>query len=132
MFTNGCFDLLHKGHLEFLKKCSTLGNILIVGLNDDNSIKSIKGKDRPIISQSDRKHALLSLKFVDDVIIFKEATPINLIKRIKPDVLVKGSDYSIDDIVGADFVRSYGGDVKTLKVLEGYSTSKIINRIKKH
>ena len=113
VFTNGCFDLLHKGHKDFLLKASKFGNKLIVGVNSDSSVKQIKGESRPIENQYIREKKLLSLKYVDAVFIFEEHTPLNLIKKICPDVLVKGADYKVDEIIGANFV---------LKVMEVRST----------
>ena len=130
VFTNGCFDVLHKGHIDYLKKAKKLGDILVVGINTDNSIKRIKGKLRPINSLDSRLMILESLRMIDFVIPFDEDNPINLIQSLRPDILVKGSDYEIEEIVGHDFVKSYGGKVKTIDILEGYSTTKLINKIK--
>ena len=131
VFTNGCFDIIHAGHVDYLEKAKLLGDKLIVGLNSDNSVKRIKGKERPIIPEKYRKKVLEALKPVDLVIIFQEDTPENLIKKIKPDVLVKGGDWKIENIVGAKFVKSYGGKVKTIEFVYDISTTKIINKIKK-
>jgi len=131
VFTNGCFDILHLGHIDYLSKSKELGDILIVGLNSDQSIKNIKGTQRPINNQYMRSMILASLFFVDIVIIFNEDTPENLIKIIKPDILVKGGDYNIDTIVGGDIVKSYGGEIKIINYVEGYSTTNIINKINK-
>ncbi|MBM3435493.1 MAG: D-glycero-beta-D-manno-heptose 1-phosphate adenylyltransferase [Bacteroidetes bacterium] len=131
VFTNGCFDILHLGHLDYLSQAKSLGNILIIGLNTDNSIMRIKGKGRPVTDQNSRSQILTALRFVDAVIFFDEDTPYNLIKEIKPDILVKGSDYQNREIVGADIVEEYGGGVTTIDFLEGYSTSSIIEKIKK-
>jgi rfaE bifunctional protein nucleotidyltransferase chain/domain len=131
VFTNGCFDILHVGHIRLLNDAKKLGDILVVGINSDFSIKKLKGKDRPINIESDRKIILESLKAVDFVFIFEEDTPLNLIKKIKPNILVKGGDYSESDIVGSDFVKNNGGEVKTLSFHYGYSSSKYINQIKK-
>ncbi len=128
VFTNGCFDILHAGHVDYLEKAKALGDILIVGLNSDSSVKRLKGKDRPINSQELRKRVLEGLKAVDLVIIFDEDTPERLIKEIKPDVLVKGGDWKIENIVGADFVQSYGGEVKTIDFVYDISTTKIIQK----
>ena len=129
VFTNGCFDILHKGHIDYLAKASDLGDILIVGLNSDSSIKTLnKGKDRPLQDQSSRASIIASLQFVDKVILFEESTPEKLINRIVPDVLVKGSDYKIEDIVGHQIVLENGGEVKTINFIEGYSTTSIIQK----
>ena len=132
VFTNGCFDILHVGHIRYLSKAKKLGNILIVGLNSDKSVKKLKGDNRPINIFEDRATLLASLRFVDLVIIFEEKTPENLIKKIKPDILVKGGDYNIEDIVGYKTVIENGGEVKVLRFHEGYSSSNYINKIKKH
>ena len=130
VFTNGCFDLLHMGHIDYLSKAADYGNRLIIGLNSDASTSGIKGPSRPITDQQSRASILASLFFVDAVILFDDSTPINLIKTVKPDVLVKGSDYSIDEIVGADLVIANGGEVHTIEFLPGYSTTSIENKIK--
>ncbi len=128
VFTNGCFDIIHAGHVDYLEKAKSLGDILVVGLNSDESIKRIKGPERPINIQEHRKKVLEALKPVDLVIIFDEDTPERLIKEIKPDVLVKGGDWKIENIVGADFVKSYGGEVKTIDFIYDISTTKIIQK----
>lgn len=130
VFTNGCFDLLHLGHLDYLAKSADFGNKLIVGLNTDTSIQKIKGLDRPIHQQKSRQQFLASLSFVDAVVLFDEDTPYNLIAQILPDVLVKGADYTINQIVGSDVVMLNDGEVKTVEFLEGYSSTSIIERIK--
>jgi len=122
VFTNGCFDILHRGHLELLRYCKSLGYV-IVGLNSDESVRHLKGEHRPINKELDRKFFLESLCFVDEVIIFKEITPYNLIKQIKPDIIVKGGDYTIDNVVGSDIC-----EIKIFKYIDGYSTTKIIKR----
>ena len=129
VFTNGCFDLLHKGHKDFLLKASKFGNKLIVGVNSDLSVKKIKGKSRPIENQYIREKKLLSLKYVDAVFIFEDYTPLNLIKTICPDVLVKGADYKVDEIIGANFVISNGGKVHTIPLTPGYSTTNSITKM---
>ncbi len=129
VFTNGCFDILHRGHLELLKFAKSLGDVLIVGLNDDESVRKLKGKGRPINKLEDRAFALLSTKWVDFVVPFSEDTPERVIRSIKPDVLVKGGDYSLDEIVGAEFVMSYGGRVEIFPYVKGYSTTGIIEKI---
>ncbi len=130
VFTNGCFDIIHAGHISYLNEAKSLGDILIVGLNSDNSVKRLKGEGRPIICEKDRAYVLSSLKPVDYVIIFDEDTPYKLIKEIKPDILVKGGDYEGKDVVGKDMVESYGGKFILINFLEGKSTSGIINKIK--
>ncbi|MFD2161404.1 D-glycero-beta-D-manno-heptose 1-phosphate adenylyltransferase [Paradesertivirga mongoliensis] len=130
VFTNGCFDLLHRGHVDYLAKASDLGHKLIIGLNSDSSTSSIKGPHRPITDQTSRAQLLASFFFVDAVVLFNEETPYELIKAIKPDVLVKGADYTIDKIVGADLVTANGGEVKTIDYIAGYSTSAIEQKIR--
>ncbi len=130
VFTNGCFDLLHLGHIDYLSKAADMGERLIIGLNSDASTSALKGPSRPIIDQYSRSIMLASFSFVDAVIIFDDPTPLQLIEWIKPDVLVKGADYTIDQIVGSDLVLQYGGDVKTIEYLSGYSTSAIEKKIK--
>lgn len=130
MFTNGVFDILHRGHVQYLTKARTFGDLLIVGLNTDASVKRIKGPSRPIQPEKDRAYILSSLRCVDYVVLFGEETPEKLIQLVKPDVLVKGSDYKIPDIVGGDFVTSYGGKVRRVKIVSGRSSSKIIAKLK--
>ena len=130
VFTNGCFDILHSGHITYLKKSANTGDILVIGLNTDDSVKRIKGPQRPINCQNDRSLILASLFFVDYVILFDEDTPLNLIKSIKPDILVKGADYSINDIVGAKEVIENGGQVLTIDLVPDKSTTSIINKLK--
>ena len=129
VFTNGCFDILHPGHIDLLERAKSLGTKLIVGINSDKSVKSIKGIDRPYFNQDDRRSMLLGLKPVDEVIIFEELTPENLIKQIKPDILVKGGDWAENEIIGADFVKENGGKVFSLPLKEGYSSSAIVENI---
>lgn len=129
VFTNGCFDILHRGHIEYLKKAKTLGDILIVGLNSDSSVRKIKGEKRPIVKQKDRAEILSALSFVDYVCIFDEPTPEKMIKKILPDVLVKGGDWAKPDIVGKDIVESCGGKVVTVPLVKGKSTKNIIRTI---
>ena len=129
VFTNGCFDILHYGHICFLRECANLGDRLVVGLNSDDSVRRLKGASRPINSQQDRKEVLSALSFVDEVIIFDEDTPLDLIKRIKPDILAKGSDYKVDQIAGGDYVRDLGGEVVLVDYVNNYSTSKIVKKI---
>lgn len=130
VFTNGCFDILHRGHIELLSKASDLGTRLIIGLNDDNSVRRLKGPERPVQDEHSRALILASLEFVDVVIFFKEDTPISLIEFIRPDVLVKGGDYRADEIVGYDFVTGNRGKVVILDFVKGFSSSSIMNRIK--
>jgi D-sedoheptulose 7-phosphate isomerase len=127
VFTNGCFDIIHPGHVDLLKRARALGDKLIVGINSDESVRSIKGKDRPFFSQEDRKAILLALESVDEVQIFDELTPETLIRRLEPDVLVKGGDWSIDEIIGSDFVKAHGGEVHSLPLVDGYSSTKAID-----
>ena len=131
VFTNGCFDLLHKGHKDLLIKASSFGNLLIVGLNSDISVRSLKGKDRPIQSEKIRKNILIRLGIVSREYIFSERTPLNLIRLIKPDVLVKGGDYKIDQIVGSKDVMLNGGKVKIVPITPGFSTTSQIKKIKR-
>ena len=131
VFTNGCFDLLHVGHIKYLSQAKDLGDILIIGLNSDKSVKKLKGNNRPINSFEDRAKLLAALKSVDLVIMFEEQTPENLIKEIIPDVLVKGGDYDIEEIVGYQTVIDNGGQVKTLSFYEGYSSTNYIDKINK-
>ena len=129
VFTNGCFDLIHAGHIDYLSKAKEMGDVLIVGLNSDDSVKRIKGKNRPILSENERTFILSNLKPVDYVILFDEDTPLKLIMELMPDILVKGADWVIDDIVGGDVVVANGGEVKTIKFMNDQSTSKIIQKI---
>jgi len=129
VFTNGCFDILHAGHADYLNKAKSLGDILVVGINSDASVRRIKGEKRPILPQQMRAYLLDNLKPVDYVVIFEEDTPLELIKAIKPDVLVKGADWDLDRIVGADFVLSYGGRVERIAFSFDISTSKVVERI---
>jgi len=129
VFTNGVFDILHYGHIDYLAKAERLGDILIVGVNSDASVKSFKAANRPIQGERDRAKTLAALEFVDHVIIFNESTPERLIRMVKPDVLVKGADYKMNEIVGAKFVKSYGGSVRRIRYLKGYSTTNIIRKI---
>ena len=131
VFTNGCFDLLHVGHIRYLAQAKKLGDFLIIGLNSDSSVKELKGVDRPINSFEDRATLLSAIESVDLVIMFEEQTPENLIKDIVPDILVKGGDYNIEDIVGYQTVMQNGGQVKTLSFYDGYSSTNYINKIKK-
>ncbi|NVO01152.1 MAG: D-glycero-beta-D-manno-heptose 1-phosphate adenylyltransferase [Bacteroidetes bacterium] len=130
VFTNGCFDIIHRGHIDYLSKAADEGKILIIGLNTDSSVRKLKGPKRPINDELSRALILGSFFFVDAIILFNEETPFNLINTIKPDVLIKGSDYQIEEIVGYDILKSYGGIVKTISFLDGFSTSAIENKIK--
>jgi rfaE bifunctional protein nucleotidyltransferase chain/domain len=129
VFTNGCFDILHVGHADYLSKAKSLGDILVVGINSDASVRRIKGEKRPILPQQMRAYLLDNLKPVDYVVIFEEDTPLELIKAIKPDVLVKGADWDLERIVGADFVLSYDGRVERIAFSFDISTSKVVERI---
>ena len=131
VFTNGCFDLLHVGHIRYLAQAKKLGDFLIIGLNSDSSVKELKGEDRPINSFEDRATLLSAIESVDSVIMFEEQTPENLIKDIVPDILVKGGDYNIEDIVGYETVIQNGGKVKNLSFYKGYSSTNYINKINK-
>ncbi|MDB4918113.1 D-glycero-beta-D-manno-heptose 1-phosphate adenylyltransferase [Mucilaginibacter sp.] len=130
VFTNGVFDLLHIGHVTYLAKAAELGDKLIIGLNTDSSVKRIKGENRPINDQNSRAAILASLFFVDGVVMFDEDIPLNVINFLMPDILVKGADYSIENIVGAKEVIANGGEVKTITFVEGYSSTSIIKKIK--
>ncbi len=131
VFTNGCFDILHRGHVAYLQEARALGDILVVGLNSDKSVKRLKGPERPINAEADRKFVLEGLRCVDLVEIFEEDTPLELIKAVRPDVLVKGGDWKPEQIVGSDFVLGNGGIVRSLRFIDGHSTTKTIQEIKK-
>jgi len=131
VFTNGVFDLIHSGHVDYLVKAKALGDILIVGMNSDASVRKIKGDKRPILKQDERSYILANLKPVDYVILFDEDTPENLIKELIPDILVKGGDWTIDKIAGKDIVIKHGGEVKSIQFVSHQSTSKIIDLILK-
>lgn len=130
VFTNGCFDLLHRGHIEYLAKAADFGDVLVIGLNTDQSVSRLKGPHRPIQDEISRAHIMAALEFVDLVVYFDEETPYELIQMIQPDVLVKGADYKAEDIVGYDVVSAKGGKVTTIDFLEGYSTSGIVQKIR--
>lgn len=130
VFTNGVFDILHYGHIDYLTEAKALGDVLIVGVNSDSSVKKFKSPSRPVQSEQDRLHIVAALKPVDYVIMFEEETPEKLIKLVKPDVLVKGADYAESEIVGAEFVKSYGGKVHRIELAPGRSTTAIIKKIK--
>ena len=125
VFTNGCFDILHRGHVEYLKATKELGNYLIVGINSDSSVKRLKGLDRPVNKQEDRVAVLQAIKYVDEVIVFDEDTPYRLIKEVKPDIITKGGDYTQDNVVGNDIAR-----VVILPYIQGYSTTGLVNAVK--
>ena len=129
VFSNGCFDVLHFGHVSYLAEAKDLGDKMIIGLNSDASVKRLKGETRPINGQHERAVLLAALQFVDSVVIFDEDTPEKLIKNVEPDFLVKGGDYTIDTIVGANFVMSYGGKVITIPLVENFSSSIIIKKL---
>ncbi len=130
VFTNGVFDLLHIGHITYMAKAAELGDKLVIGLNSDSSVKRIKGEDRPVNDQNSRAALLAALFFVDAIVVFEEDTPINVITTLMPDILVKGADYSIENIVGAKEVMANGGEVKTIDFVEGYSSTSIIKKIR--
>lgn len=131
VFTNGCFDLIHPGHIAYLNEAASLGDVLVIGLNTDRSVKVLKGEHRPINDEFSRSQLIASMFFVDAVVFFDEQTPIDLINAVKPDVLVKGGDYQIDTIVGAKETLDRGGEVKVLSFLAGYSSTAIIDKIKR-
>jgi rfaE bifunctional protein nucleotidyltransferase chain/domain len=131
VFTNGCFDLIHLGHVDYLEKARRLGDKLVIGLNTDDSVSRFKGPERPLQDQISRARILAAMQFVDLVVFFNEDTPLNLISELIPDILVKGSDYLADNIVGADVVKKNGGVVKTIDFVPGYSTTRIVEKIKK-
>jgi len=131
VFTNGVFDLLHIGHITYLAKASELGDKLVIGLNSDSSVKRIKGDDRPVNDQNSRAALLAALFFVDAIVLFEEDTPLNLISSLLPDILVKGADYAVENIVGAKEVMANGGEVKTINFVEGFSSTSIIQKIRK-
>ncbi|KIO44515.1 MULTISPECIES: D-glycero-beta-D-manno-heptose 1-phosphate adenylyltransferase [Sanguibacteroides] len=129
VFTNGCFDILHRGHIEYLAQAANLGTKLIIGLNSDASVKRLKGENRPVNDENARALALASLIFVDEVILFDSDTPYDLIDYVQPDVLVKGGDYNPEEIVGYDIVKAKNGKIITIDFVEGYSTTSILNKI---
>ncbi|MBI2089977.1 MAG: D-glycero-beta-D-manno-heptose 1-phosphate adenylyltransferase [Deltaproteobacteria bacterium] len=132
VFTNGCFDLLHRGHLHLLREAKKLGDLLVVGLNSDSSVKAIKGPNRPILPESDRAELIAALEMVDYVVLFSDPDPHRLIQELRPDVLVKGGDWAKEAVVGADIVESTGGTVAVVPYLGGYSTTEIIERMQKN
>lgn len=129
VFTNGCFDILHRGHVSYLNKARELGDLLIVGLNTDDSVRRLKGEKRPIIPQDERAFMLANLKAVDVVIFFEEDTPLNLITAVSPNILVKGADYADKEVVGSDVVKSAGGRVELIEFVDGLSTTNVIEKI---
>ncbi|MDD3988225.1 MAG: D-glycero-beta-D-manno-heptose 1-phosphate adenylyltransferase [Candidatus Omnitrophica bacterium] len=131
VFTNGCFDLLHYGHAKYLEIAKSKGDILIVGVNSDSSVRIIKGDKRPIIGERDRLNLIASLESVDFAVIFNQPTPLEIIKKIRPDIIIKGADWAEDKIVGGNFVKSYGGRVLTIKLVKGLSTTNLIKKIVK-
>lgn len=130
VFTNGCFDLIHLGHIEVLARSADLGDILIIGVNTDSSIKELKGNNRPIIKENSRAQQLASLEFVDAVILFNEQTPLELIKVIKPNVITKGGDYNSEQVVGNEIAVKNEGEVIIIPLTQGYSTTSILDKIK--
>jgi rfaE bifunctional protein nucleotidyltransferase chain/domain len=130
VFTNGCFDLIHTGHIRYLKQARELGDLLVVGVNTDESIRDLKGEDRPVTKLADRLEILLALRWVDAVVPFCEPTPTELIKRVRPHILVKGGDWPLEKIAGREIVESYGGKTVSLSLHEGASTTSILSRIR--
>ncbi|TAE20734.1 MAG: D-glycero-beta-D-manno-heptose 1-phosphate adenylyltransferase [Cytophagales bacterium] len=130
VFTNGCFDIVHLGHIDYLEKARALGDKLVLGLNTDASVSRIKGPLRPVVNEQARSRMMAAMQFVDLVVLFDEPTPKELIEAIRPDILVKGDDYTVATIVGADFVLANGGSVETIPLVQGYSTTSLIERIK--
>lgn len=129
VFTNGCFDILHAGHVRYLKKARSLGDVLVVGLNSDSSVRSIKGETRPIVPEKERAEVLSALSCVDYVVLFNDSTPVKLIESIKPDVLAKGADWAAKDIAGGDIVKKSGGKIARITLVKGRSTTNIIRRV---
>lgn len=130
VFTNGCFDIVHLGHIDYLEKARALGDKLVLGLNTDASVRRLKGPTRPVVNEYARARMMAAFGFIDTVILFDEPTPLELIQTICPDILVKGDDYTVQNIVGADFVVGKGGEVKTIPLVKGYSTTALIEKIK--
>ena len=128
VFTNGCFDIIHRGHIELLAQCRSFGDYVIVGLNSDSSVTRLKGKGRPVNDQLSRAAVLAGLSFVDAIVMFDQDTPLELIQIVQPDILVKGGDYKADEIIGADIVRHKGGEVKIVPLVSGFSTTDIISK----
>ena len=131
VFTNGCFDILHRGHVEYLEEAASLGDRLVIGLNSDASVRRQgKGLDRPLNDQDSRAKVLAALRFVDSVVVFDQDTPLEMIQAIGPEVLVKGGDWTEDRIVGSEYVRTHGGEVRSLKLVEGFSTTALVEKIR--
>ncbi len=130
VFTNGCFDIVHRGHIDYLSKAKDLGSKLVLGLNTDASVQRLKGPNRPVVDEESRAILMAALQFIDLVVFFDEDTPYELIKALQPDVLVKGSDYNAEDIVGYDILMAKGGKVETIDFVEGFSTTSIVEKIK--
>ncbi|MFC0186181.1 rfaE bifunctional protein, domain II [Pseudarcicella hirudinis] len=130
VFTNGCFDIVHLGHIDYLEKARNLGDKLVLGLNTDASVNRLKGKTRPVVNEYARSRMMSAFEFIDTVILFDEPTPLQLIESLNPDILVKGDDYSVENIVGSDFVLGNGGKVETIPLVPGYSTTAMIEKIK--
>ncbi|MGB7950674.1 MAG: D-glycero-beta-D-manno-heptose 1-phosphate adenylyltransferase, partial [Candidatus Binatia bacterium] len=130
VFTNGCFDLLHRGHVHLLREAKALGNVLIVGINSDASVQALKGKSRPILSETDRIELIAAMEMVDYVVIFTEPDPLHVISVLRPDILVKGGDWSPDRIIGADVVEAEGGKVAVIPYVKGFSTTEIIDKVR--
>jgi D-glycero-beta-D-manno-heptose 1-phosphate adenylyltransferase len=130
VFTNGCFDIVHRGHIEYLSKAADLGDVLIIGLNTDSSVSRIKGPKRPIVDERSRALLLAALHFTTAIVYFDEPTPYELIKKVLPDILVKGKDYKAEDVVGYDILTAKGGKVETIELVEGFSTTNLIQKIK--
>ncbi|MEM7371582.1 MAG: D-glycero-beta-D-manno-heptose 1-phosphate adenylyltransferase [Bacteroidota bacterium] len=130
VFTNGCFDLIHLGHVDYLEKARALGDRLIIGLNSDRSVRLLKGERRPLLDEQARARVLAAMEFVDGLVLFEEETPYDLIRQILPNVLVKGADYAIEEIAGHDIVLAAGGKVERIELVQGYSTSNLLQRIR--
>lgn len=130
VFTNGCFDIVHLGHIDYLEKAQALGDKLVLGLNTDASVQRLKGETRPVVNEYARARMMSAMSFIDAVTLFDEETPKELIETLCPNILVKGDDYTVENIVGANFVMARGGEVKTISLVKGYSTSAIIQKIK--
>ena len=130
VFTNGCFDVLHRGHIEYLQYCKQQGDVVVLGLNSDNSVRQLKGPERPINNQHDRAAVLAALESVDYIVVFDELTPLELIKAVRPDFLIKGADWKDKGVVGQEFVESYGGEVRLAQIVEGKSSTNTINKMK--
>jgi D-glycero-beta-D-manno-heptose 1-phosphate adenylyltransferase len=129
VFTNGCFDVLHRGHVDYLVRASELGDLLVIGLNTDESVKRLKGPSRPYLDEETRVYILASMSFTSAIILFEEDTPLELIQKVRPDILVKGSDYKPVEIVGHDLVTSWGGKVQTIDLTPGYSSTQVIGKL---